>query len=233
MSRTPEDLGIHQQCWELLPWYATGSLNGAEQAALETHMSTCLVCRKELEYLQKLGQALHATDEADIALQEGLSATLARVEAAQQTYEGWRSWASKLGGWLKRFASAFANSPPTIKGAIALQFALVLAVSGLLLLPTSTETQPAYVTLSAPGLQSSSERARLSVTFDQETTEKAMRHLLMKLGARIVDGPTALGRYTVELPIPPTAVGPNSSVLEMLRVEPHVSYVEAIEPVSP
>ncbi len=231
MSRTPEDLGIHQQCWELLPWYANGSLNGAEQTALETHLSTCLVCRKELEYLQKLGQALHATDEADIALQEGLSATLARVAAEQRIRKGRRSWASTLRSWLRRFASAFLDSPPAIKGTIALQFVLLLALSGLLLLPVSPKTQPAYVTLSTPGLQSSSERARLSVTFDEGTAEKAVRHVLIKLGARIVDGPTSLGRYTVELPIPPTAAGRNSSVLAMLRREPHVSHVEAIRPV--
>ena len=116
---------------------------------------------------------------------------------------------------------------------MAAQFGLLVALGGLWLLSPDSATRPTYETLSEPGPQSTSERARLSVAFREGTMESAVRDLLLKLGARVVDGPSASGRYTVELPIPPAAAGPGSAVLTRLKSDPRVSHVEGLKAVSP
>ena len=233
MNRTPEESSVHQQCWELLPWYANGSLNEAERTTLKSHLGTCLVCRRELAYLRKLGSTLHAADDMDVAVQAGLSATMARIDATQQPRQGGRQSPGGVGGWLRRVESQFQGSPPVVKRAMALQFVILLAFGGILLLLSEPAKQPAFETLSAPGYQSAPDRTRLSIAFREGTTEQAVRGLLLALGARIVDGPSTAGRYTVELPIPPTATGPDSLFLSQLRADPRVLHARRLESVSP
>ncbi len=228
MNQEHEARGYHQQCWELLPWHVNGTLKGAERALMEAHLGDCLICRREFEYLRKLGPVLHAADESDDAIERGLSRTLASIEAAQQASRTRRKWAEAFASGLRQLASAFRHSPPATKLTMAGQFVLIAVLGGLWLAPPDYTTRPAYETLSAAGLQSMPERARLGVVFREGTQERAVRDLLMKLGARIVDGPSPAGRYTVELPIPPAAVGPGSAVLARLKSDPVVLLAEGL-----
>lgn len=45
---------------ELLPWYANGSLDGAERQQVEAHLAACERCRHELEVLKALREQVRA-----------------------------------------------------------------------------------------------------------------------------------------------------------------------------
>ncbi len=230
MSGEPESSMSHPQCWELLPWYEAGTLETAEQVAVEAHLRDCLICQRELQYLRRLGPVLRAADEPDVAMQTGLSETLARIDAAQRSRWKRGPW---FGGWLRRFASIFRETPSAVRIAMAVQLGLVLVLGGLWLLPIDSAHRPAYETLSAPASQKDLARARLSVAFREGTMETAVRDLLLKHGARVVDGPSASGRYTVELPIPPAMAGPGSPIVARLRSDPRIIHAESLGTVSP
>jgi hypothetical protein len=38
----------HDEVWALLPWSANGTLEGAEEAAVASHLLTCAACREEI-----------------------------------------------------------------------------------------------------------------------------------------------------------------------------------------
>lgn len=46
---------------ELLPWYVNGSLDEAEHLQVEEHLGRCLVCRRQVEELETLRQAVQDT----------------------------------------------------------------------------------------------------------------------------------------------------------------------------
>ncbi|HEX5759875.1 MAG TPA: hypothetical protein VF121_11820, partial [Thermoanaerobaculia bacterium] len=65
--------------------------------------------------------------------------------------------------------------------------------------------------------------ARLRVLFAEETSERALRAVLQRVGGRIVDGPSPLGVYTVALPTGPAA-DPLEVVVAHLRAQPEVRF---------
>ena len=44
----------HQEAQKLLPWYANGTLERAEQTRVETHLRDCAECRSELALERRL-----------------------------------------------------------------------------------------------------------------------------------------------------------------------------------
>jgi len=57
---------------------------------------------------------------------------------------------------------------------------------------------------------------------------REMRAVLEHVKGRIVDGPSAVGAYTVEVPVPATASERVAPVLEVLRTQPKVRLAEPI-----
>ncbi len=74
-------LGRCRKTRELLPWYANGTLAGAELAEVERHLRRCRRCHAEVEELQKLqagvAQALEELRPAEGLLEQ----TMALIEA--------------------------------------------------------------------------------------------------------------------------------------------------------
>ncbi len=68
------------QIAELLPFYANGTLDGAERARVEAELANCASCAAELRELQSLGVALKArADDAPPLAQHVIDDALARV----------------------------------------------------------------------------------------------------------------------------------------------------------
>ena len=65
---------------------------------------------------------------------------------------------------------------------------------------------------------------QIRVVFADDITEKELRTLLASVGGTIIHGPSALGVYTVTIPLAGRAqLGP---VLEALRAHPQVRLAE-------
>jgi anti-sigma factor RsiW len=164
----------HRATLELLPWYVNGTLEGGERAQVEAHLSACLPCRRELEAQRALQSAVSVLPQ-----DPELSRALARVHSQLDTAER---------GLLRRL---WDGSHPLLRGALAVQLALIVALTALLAMRPSAE----YRTLSAQtGAQ---ERTGIAVIFKDGRSEQEVRALLTQLGARIVDGPTQTGAYTL------------------------------------
>jgi anti-sigma factor RsiW len=216
----------HDETERLLPWYANGTLAPGERAEVEAHLAGCPLCRDELAREQGLAAALRAAGEvAPSPHPAQLARLLARLD------EPAPALAPPPRRLPARLRAVFAGTPRPVRWAMAAQLAL------LALLLASREWRPAppapavngapaavYHTLSDPAAPAAAARGpRLRVMFAEETSERELRALLRTVGGRIVDGPSPLGVYTVEVPAGPAA-DPVEAVLQHLRSNPRVRF---------
>jgi hypothetical protein len=119
----------------------------------------------------------------------------------------------------KRGASLLGGTPRLVRWALAGQLAaMVLLATALAFGPARRQPAGAiYRTLSEPSAQAASLTAtaataaapQIRVVFVETATAKQMREVLLSTRGRLVDGPSPLGAYTLELPAPaPAAATP-------------------------
>jgi hypothetical protein len=122
----------------------------------------------------------------------------------------------------KRGASLLGGTPRLVRWALAGQLAaMVLLATALAFGPARRQPAGAiYRTLSEPSAQAASLPAtsatattavapQIRVVFVETATAKRMREVLLSTRGRLVDGPSPLGAYTLELPAPaPAAAAP-------------------------
>jgi len=181
----------HELVFESLPFYANGTLNPQETNRVEAHLEACVSCRTELARWRDVAAATRAGPEwspspADFASLE------ARIDRADgRAHDAGRGFRETVRSW-------FAVTPSPLRWALATQAALVVLLAGTLLLrPGGGKV---YETLSTPENAAPSGRARLHVVFAEDATEREIRAALQEWKAVIVNGPSATGIYTVELP---------------------------------
>ncbi|MBW2241126.1 MAG: hypothetical protein JRH01_04005 [Deltaproteobacteria bacterium] len=177
---------------ELLPWYAADSLEPEEHAAVEAALAASDDLRAELAELQVM--QTNVSDTAGEAQWNPalITRTLARIdahEAEQASAKGLSRFAEWLG---ENLFAGWSGVPTLAKAAVAVQFALLLALGG------SWMAQPSdpgpYGTV---GLDP--DAAQIKLGFQPGIDEATLRETIRSLDGRIVDGPSALGLYTVEL----------------------------------
>ena len=126
---------------ELLPWWANGSLAGAERAAVEAHLELCAKCRRELERCETERAALRAeASAAPMPHPAQLDRLFARIDAGETGDDD----APPRGGATR---GLFARTPRPVRWLLAAQLALV-AVGGIVAL---VKFQPAAVKLGDMG----------------------------------------------------------------------------------
>lgn len=217
----------HQECWELLPWLANGTLDPEEAARAEEHLALCAICREELRACRELAATLAGADAVAVDPDAGLERVMARIEAAESEENGHRRSGRRRGRLGDRLRVLLAASPRPVRAALAAQGAI--AAAALLALALAAAPRPpapgaaAYRTLSAPAVQASADAVRLRVVFADGVTEARVRGLLVDAGARIVDGPSPYGVYTVELR--DGAAGADGTVAR-LAADPAVRFAE-------
>jgi hypothetical protein len=198
----------HGEATELLPWLVNDTLNSDERARVERHLAQCVGCRHEVENLRAL-QAYIARDDGDPLLTQALGRINARLDQTESAPGPRRI--------LRRIALQWRQTAPWLRGAVMAQAAVLALLTGMLL------AQPApqyYRTLGATPV-----RARLDtelvVVFHAALPEREVRSLLLRLHARIVDGPSPAGAYTLQV-----ARGEQQLALAVLRREGSVIFAE-------
>lgn len=203
----------HREIDALLPWYVNGTLTDDEHRRVEAHLSECVRCQRERDWLYELRSAVaepaasvEGCADASLArLRERLDAGIGRrlLRSLRDVREGWR------------------RSPAWTRWALAAQLALCVGLAGALVLPRAPA---AYHTLGS-GSTAQSAEARLVVMFEPSMAETRLRALVQGNGARIVDGPTATGAYVLAVPRTRAV-----QVLAALRHEHDVQMVERLTP---
>jgi hypothetical protein len=175
----PEELR-HDRAFNLLPWLVNGTLDAAERDAVEQHVRSCIVCRRELKEQRHLKAAVSDQPTIHVSAHAGLAELDRRLDA--KPARGAREW----GGWyaaLQPFALA------TAAGIALLAFLLWLT-------PLPEMGADRYTTLATePG----SSPELIDVVFAQQTTAAEMAALLEEIDGEIVAGPSDIGRYSVRI----------------------------------
>ena len=209
------EISAHHEAEELLPWYATGQLEGDDLALVEDHVSSCAHCRRQLAFERRMiDEFAGLTPEVD----SGWARLKARLElpAPAMPHQPQRqAWWHKAA---KDAASVWQVFTRPAVAAVAIAQLALLAVAASLLLPLS---QPSYHALgSAPVPQS----ANVLAMFRPDTTESQMRELLRRTGASLVGGPTPTDAYLLNVPAKSRA-----SALDRLRTDRHVLVAQPID----
>jgi anti-sigma factor RsiW len=214
--------GRHEEFERLLPWYVNGTLPDGERERVDQHLRECAGCRAEVEHDRGLAAAMRAAGEIAPAPHPAqLLRLLDRLERPAPA-------PARPRRRLPRLPALLASTPAPVRWVLAAQ--LVLAV-GLFAArdwrpePAAGPQAPAtFQTLSDPVPAAAPAAAvRLRVLFTDDTPERELRRLVQEVGGHLVDGPTPLGVYTIEVPTGP-ASEPPEVVLEHLRSHPRVSF---------
>jgi Putative zinc-finger len=217
----------HQEIIELLPWYVNATLNREEQAIVASHLEGCAECAGEVRTLTAMRKAVIAVgDQAPDPSPFLLNRALAEIE----NYERQRAQAEgrpapKPGNFRDRLRAFRENwwpaTPVFARLAMAAQLALLLAVGTIALYqyqhPRVVRESP-YGTASGPsGPNTGGEaRAKISVAFNEKASAREIRQALSEINGTIVDGPSAQGFYTVQLPLAPEQTAEVDKVVQKL-----------------
>lgn len=181
----------HETVFVLLPWYANQTLTTDECSLVEQHLTRCANCTQELQHLYDIGAAMKVADQTAPSVSSALDRTFQSIDAWENRRQQgfWR----RVLAWFQTFWSP---SVPMARLVFATQLAIILVFAGILVMPRMSNK--AYTTLSGGGALGAG-GPRLNILFEPQTTEGAMRQVLLESNVTIISGPSALGVYVVEL----------------------------------
>lgn len=179
----------------LLPWYATGRLDRADMARVESYLARHPQLARQLALVRD-------EQEQTVAANEALGwPSAGAVDRLMATLPGTSSGGSPRGAgalhfqWIREFFAA-----PTASGVrwaaagVAALLAVQTATIATLLLSDRGGTYQV-----ASGQQGGGDGVTALVAFTDEATAPAISRLLAEFAANIVDGPKAGGLYKIRL----------------------------------
>lgn len=214
-----------QEAQDLLPWFVAGTLNETEQRAVQAFIDSGEITAAEVDELQLFAEAVteqSAVEPAydptlvDVVLKELDNVPQDLVEpvivAEPQPTE---SWLDRL---LQRLQ--WNSTPRVARMALAGQFAVLVAVGGMVASQTGQDGGGAYYdSVSGPVIAAA---ADIQLAIKPGVTEAQFRTLLSDLDAQIVSGPNSMGMYTLDLGIEDTEI---AALTAELKNHPHISFV--------
>jgi t-SNARE complex subunit (syntaxin) len=156
---------------DLLPWYANDTLAGEERGRVEKHLKSCERCSQELALMHALRSSVKELGTADTPGELGRRRLMRQVKSSRGAARSW---------WRPALAAA------------AVVIVVQTVVLGTLLWPRESAITPL-------GGTAVSGTALLQVRFVPTATEAEIRAALAEVNGTIVDGPGALGVYSVRL----------------------------------
>ena len=221
---------VHQECWELLPWYANGTLSGRDLDVVTGHLAGCAACAEEVSRCRDLAVAVVSGSPGmePARSAERLARVLARIDAIEAAGAGSSGWRERLRERLDGLRELFQSTPAPARWALTVQGALVVLLVAVSAWQLALAANSPYHTLASGSQVTGRGQAQIHVVFNENTTEREIRALLEQIGGRIVDGPSTVGAYTIQVAVPATAADRVAPVLESLRADPKVRLAEPI-----
>lgn len=220
----------HRRAWELIPWYVNDTLEPAERDRVEAHLADCPDCRAEVELYRELVEAGgRPEDLAPAPHPAQLDRLVDRIAA-----EG------EEPGRAARLADRLHRLPPSVRRLAAALVLLAVGLAGYLGAPGSdpggqgsgreASRAARYRTLSQPeaAIGERPDEPVLRIVFAPRAPEEEIRRILLAVRGQIVGGPSPLGVYTVRPAAGQDGADPLPVVLQHLRRQPEVLFVEAI-----
>lgn len=217
----------HAEVWHQLAWYANGSLAEDERRRVARHLEGCPECKRELAFLDGLRSSVREEGALLLGPERAYAKLESRIDAAEAAESGRLSWSdlarmarARLG--VSRLAGA--SRRPVLVGAAVL--AAMVAVW-----MTIDRAANEFHTLSAAEAPADPASPVIRVVFEGSATADDIQRLLNGADARIVDGPSPYGVYTVRLEptVDPTAGDQRfAALVAELRRHPLVRFAEPI-----
>lgn len=186
---------------ELLPWYANGTLAPDElafiNAWLENNMSRHPEIAAEIAWLRSTAAKLQSqpAPQANDAGLPDLMRRIAQEQATTRRVSPEAAWHERVSAWLNNVLGV---RSPTLAFSVAAVLCVQASIIGVLLMQPPAEQTP--LSGAAQSELAPSESVLLTVAFQPNATELAMRTVLNDASAQILAGPSALGLYTVAIP---------------------------------
>ncbi len=155
--------------------------------------------------------AISARDAMDASGASDASNPINAIDASAATETSKASKAAAAGARArKRGASLLGGTPRPVRWALAGQLAALILLATALAFGPARRQPALYHTLSEPSAPAASLPAtsataaapQIRVVFVEAATAKQMREVLLSTRGHLVDGPSPLGAYTLELPAP-------------------------------
>jgi anti-sigma factor RsiW len=178
--------------------YVKGLLSDAQKAEVERAAEDHARIKDEIEYWKEILNAYRAIEDK---IPQPSGAIYARISAGIREHEQ----PGLFGRFLASRKLSFAF--------IAAQFLIIIAM-GIYIVQTRSE----YRTLSEPPYEAKG-TIRINVVFKEGVAEVDIRRLLLKVHARIIDGPSASGRYVIAISSPEEADKSLSLLQDSMMVE--------------
>lgn len=170
-----------QELDQLLPFYVNGTLEGSDKEAVEKRLREDEAFDQERMILEALRTKVKEQEVGESPGELGLARLKADIKSTTADVS-------------PKVVAANDNSVQSWWRSVAIAACVALAVLG------GGQIQTAYVD---QGLTTASGEAHsgpvLQIFFEETTTEKAIRSLLQQNQLNIIEGPTAMGFYRVEV----------------------------------
>jgi len=178
----------------LLPWYATGRLDRADMARVESYLARHPQLTRQLDLVRAEQEQTVATNEALGSPPAGaIDRLMASLPAARHAHAPWRAGTRLFEAVAEFFAAPTAGG---LRWAAAAAVALVAiqaaAIATLLLSDRGGTYQVASGQRAGDGISA-------LVVFTDDAKASAISKLLAEFDANIVDGPKPGGVYTIRL----------------------------------
>ena len=225
MNSQLSDTNLHERAAQQIPWYVNGTLAASEAAALAAHLEECAQCRSDYEGQVRLFEAVQADGSLAFSAESSFQKLMTRI--------GDGADARTLLG--SPVPAAAASSVPTrwrprssaarwLAAAVVLE-AVCLGCGAWVWHARDTVATP-YVTLTSPE-PSYRDSPRIRIVFRSGLSVQGLGVLLQRVGAHIIDGPTAANVYTLGFTgagVTPVVVGRRAATLranaDVLFAEP-------------
>lgn len=205
----------HEAAFELLPWVANGTLQGEERERVDRHVASCLVCRSELKSQTVLQRVVKERPTLSWSAQTSFDRLAQRLDTPRTHPVG-----TLLASLSRR---------PVRLAAACLVLVAVGAVAWLGLGREAERDAAPFATLT----QGSAQQAVLvDLVFAAGVGEADVRAFVGELGATVVAGPSAVGRYTIRLSAEARTDEQRDALLSRLEADPRVRFagLNFIEP---
>jgi len=252
---------LHQECWELLPWMVNGRLSSADVARLGEHVRECTHCSEELHAQQQLCEAIRREDPVLLAPQASLKKLWQRFEAAPAgqdslahdpvrhdplRHDQWQAVRPRTVHTNAHSNTTTSSVPPAharardfkgggtsrrVRFALAAQALLIVGLLGIVSWQTFERWQEPRFMTLTSPTAVSERGGSVRVVFVATATVRDVNNLLRSLHAEILAGPNSAGVFTLGLPI---GVNADAAALQ-LRNHPRVQFAESMvsAPVQP
>ena len=203
---------LHDDARELLPWVVNGSLAADERDRIRAHANDCVICRRELEELERLRDSIQLAADATAIPAADMQRINGRIDSLLVRQQ-------RIGRYLTAMRDFFAHP---WRLAFAAQTLVLIGLVSIVFWPNGGRRE--FVTLTEPESLPAGEYVR--VVFDPDLNPDDIAAIVDRLGLDLVGKPTERGVATLRIASP--AATSRDTLIAQLLDQPGVLFAQPV-----